>query len=82
MYILGSHLVDLIVYMMGEPKKATSFLRHTGLDGVDFVDNNLAVLEYTDGGFDLTDKAENHIESKKGYRCVLTVSDGQVVYRN
>ena len=46
MYILGSHLVDLIVYMMGEPNKTTSFLKHTGLDGVDFEDNNLAVLEY------------------------------------
>ncbi len=46
MYILGSHLVDLIVYMMGEPQKITSFLKHTGLDGVDFEDNNLAVLEY------------------------------------
>ena len=28
MYILGSHLVDLIVYMLGEPKKITSFLKH------------------------------------------------------
>lgn len=46
MYILGSHLVDLIVYMLGEPKKVTSFLKCTGLDGVDFEDNNLAVLEY------------------------------------
>lgn len=46
MYILGSHLVDLIVYMMGEPKKITAFLQHTGMDGVDFEDNNLAVLEY------------------------------------
>lgn len=46
MYILGSHLVDLIVYIMGEPKKITSFLGHTGLDGIDFADNNLAVLEY------------------------------------
>ncbi|MBQ7386549.1 MAG: Gfo/Idh/MocA family oxidoreductase [Clostridia bacterium] len=46
MYILGSHLVDLIVYIMGEPKKITSFMKHTGLDGVDFEDNNLAVLEY------------------------------------
>ena len=46
MYILGSHLVDLIVYMLGEPKKVTSFLKHTCLDGVDFEDNNLAVLEY------------------------------------
>jgi predicted dehydrogenase len=46
MYILGSHLVDLVVYMLGEPKNITSFLKHTKLDGVDFEDNNLAVLEY------------------------------------
>ena len=46
MYILGSHLVDLIVYIMGEPKKITTFMKHTGLDGVDLDDNTLAVLEY------------------------------------
>lgn len=46
MYILGSHLVDLIVYLLGEPKKITTFMKHTGLDGIDFEDNNLAVLEY------------------------------------
>ncbi len=46
MYILGSHLVDLIVYILGEPDKVTSFLKHTCLDGIDFEDNNLAVLEY------------------------------------
>ncbi len=45
-YILGSHLVDLIVYLLGEPKKITSFLKHTGQDGIDFADNNLTVLEY------------------------------------
>ena len=46
MYILGSHLVDLIVYLMGKPQKITSFLKHTQLDGLDFADNTLAVLEY------------------------------------
>lgn len=46
MYILGSHLVDLIVYILGKPDKITSFLKHTNLDDVDFADNNLAVLEY------------------------------------
>lgn len=45
-YILGSHLVDLIVYLLGEPQKVTSFLKRTGLDGVQFADNNLSVLEY------------------------------------
>ncbi len=46
MYILGSHLVDLIVYILGEPDRITSFMKHTGLHGVDFEDNDLAVLEY------------------------------------
>lgn len=46
LYILGSHLIDLIVYILGEPKKVTSFLKHSLLDGVDVEDNNLAVLEY------------------------------------
>lgn len=46
MYILGSHLVDLIVYLLGKPDKVTSFLKHTGFDGIDFADNTLAVLEY------------------------------------
>ena len=45
-YILGSHLVDLIVYLLGEPQKVTSFLKHTMLDNVDVADNNLSVLEY------------------------------------
>lgn len=43
---------------------------------------DLAVFDYTNEGFGLTDKAGNHIESENGYRCVLTVADGEVVYRN
>jgi predicted dehydrogenase len=46
MYILGSHLIDLAVYFLGEPKKITSFFKHSLLDGVDFPDNDLAILEY------------------------------------
>lgn len=42
---------------------------------------DIAVLEYGENGFDLKDAAGNHIESREGYRCVLTISDGQVVYR-
>ncbi len=45
-YILGSHLVDLIVYLLGEPQRITSFLKHTHFEGVDVADNNLSVLEY------------------------------------
>ena len=46
MYILGCHLVDLILYILGEPKKIMKFFKHTKLDGIDFPDNNLVVLEY------------------------------------
>lgn len=41
---------------------------------------DIAVLEYADEGFSLTDAAGNHVESKTGYRCALTVADGQIVY--
>lgn len=43
---------------------------------------DIAVLDYTDDGYFLTDGAGNHIESKNGYRCVLTLSDGEIVFRN
>ena len=46
MYILGCHLVDLILYILGEPKRITKFFKHTMLDGIDFPDNNLVVMEY------------------------------------
>lgn len=46
MYILGCHLIDLIVYIMGKPQKVHALLKHSMLDGVDLADNNLAVLEY------------------------------------
>ncbi len=42
---------------------------------------DICVLEYADEGFDLTDKAGNHIESENGYRNVLTVIDGEIAYR-
>lgn len=43
---------------------------------------DIAVLDYTDEEFDLTDKAGNRVHSTEGYRCVLTVSDGQIVFRD
>ncbi len=43
---------------------------------------DIAVLDYTSEGFELTDKAGNHIESRQGYRCWLTILDGQVVYKD
>ena len=43
---------------------------------------DIAVFDYTNEGFDLTDKAGNHIANDRGYRCMMTVADGEVVYRH
>lgn len=45
-YVLGCHLVDLVLHILGAPKKITKFFQQTGLDGVQFPDNNLVVMEY------------------------------------
>ena len=42
---------------------------------------DIAVLDDADEGFHLTDKNGNSAENTSGYRCVLTVADGEVVYR-
>ena len=43
---------------------------------------DIAVFDWIEEGFDLTDGAGNRLNHDMGYRCVLTVSDGQVIYRN
>lgn len=48
LYELGCHVVDLVVIVLGPPRRVSSFLRadhHTG-DDSPYVDNTLAVLEY------------------------------------
>lgn len=45
MYIFGSHLIDLVIAMLGRPDNVVSFQKATRDDG--FNDNGLAVLEYT-----------------------------------
>ncbi len=46
MYIFGSHLIDLVVSILGKPKNVTSFIKQTGFEGVYSDDNCFAVLEY------------------------------------
>ncbi len=43
---------------------------------------DIAVFDYTDEGFDLVDRAKNRIYSDMGYRCVLTISDGEIVFKD
>lgn len=44
MYNFGSHLIDLVVALLGRPDQVHSFLKQTRDDGLH--DNGLAVLEY------------------------------------
>jgi len=46
MYIFGSHLIDLIVYLLGKPKKVLSSVVMSGENGVDGPDLSAAILEY------------------------------------
>ncbi len=46
MYIFGSHLIDLVVSVMGEPKNVFSFIKQTGFESIYSDDNCFAVLEY------------------------------------
>ncbi len=46
MYIFGSHLIDLIVALLGEPERVTPFILQSGKNGIMSDDNTAAVLEY------------------------------------
>lgn len=46
MFIFGSHLIDLIFDLLGEPEKEHSFFKQTGYQGVFSEDNCLCVMEY------------------------------------
>ena len=46
MYIFGSHLVDLILLLLGEPKEIQSHVGRSGVNGVDAPDLSCATLIY------------------------------------
>ena len=43
---------------------------------------DIAVFQNSDEGFRLQDSAENCLQNDHGYLCLLTVADGQVVFRH
>lgn len=75
---LGMSEEDIFRTVTSAPAKALGMENQWGkLEGC----ADIAVFEYADEGFDLTDKAGNNIKSTKGYRCVMTISNGDVVYK-
>ena len=45
-YDLAGHMIDQIVYMIGEPKKITSFIRKDFSEIDNFNDNTIVIFEY------------------------------------
>ena len=43
---------------------------------------DIAVIKECNEPFALTDKNKNTVESDVSYRCALTISDGQIVYKD
>jgi predicted dehydrogenase len=46
LFDLGSHLIDMVVLLLGPPDKVTPYLRHNGNEPDGLADNALAILEY------------------------------------
>ena len=45
------------------------------------VNADIAVFEYCNNGFDMPDRWGNNINYEKGYKCVMTMVNGQIMYR-
>jgi len=43
---------------------------------------DIAVFDFCDEGFDLTDPCGNRMASRTGYRCKLTVADGVILFKD
>ena len=78
---LGMSEIDIFKAVTSNPAKA---LGKEGEIGCLKVGGkaDIAVIGECAEPFDLTDKNGNRVQSDKGYRCFLTVSDGQIVYKD
>ncbi len=74
---LGCHLIDMIVLLLGEPDKVTSFLRHDNAIDDGLSDNTLAVLEY-DKALVTVDISVKEPNSGVGRRFKITGTNGAI----
>ncbi len=74
MYIFGSHLIDLVLLLQGEPTDIHSFLTKTHIDGTDSYDATLAVLEYPLGPS--TIRVTSNEANGYGRRQLVVVCEG------
>lgn len=77
---MGMSECDIFKAVTGVPAKALKRENEWGIlkEGAAA---DVCVLSYTENGYDLTDKCGNRITSDLGYRCDLTIIDGEIMYR-
>ena len=70
MFIVGCHLIDIIVSILGQPQRVTRFSRHDGGDPPWFPDNTAAVFEYP-GAMATVESAYMEVSSvqSRRWRC-------------
>ena len=76
----GMNEEDIFRSVTSNPAKALGKENEWGYLKVDRC-ADISVLEYTNEGFYLCNKNGNEISSGKGYRCIMTVVDGEIVYK-
>ena len=78
MFIVGCHLVDIIVSILGRPRQVTHFSRHDGGDPPWFPDNTAAVFEYP-GAMASVESAYMEVSSVQSRRLEVYGTRGSVI---
>ena len=78
MFIVGCHLIDIIVSILGRPQRVTRFSRHDGGDPPWFPDNTAAVLEYP-GAMATVESAYMEVSSVESRRLEVYGTRGSAI---
>ena len=78
MFIVGCHLIDIIVSILGRPQRVTRFARHDGGDPPWFPDNTAAVFEYP-GAMATVESAYMEVASVESRRLEVYGTRGSVI---
>lgn len=76
-FLLGSHLVDLAVILLGEPTKIESKMMRTRGDGC--LDNGLIVFEYPGGCFATLRSSSNEVEGFQRRHVTIRGDRGTII---
>ncbi|MCL2745314.1 MAG: Gfo/Idh/MocA family oxidoreductase [Planctomycetaceae bacterium] len=76
-FLLGCHLVDLAVILLGEPEKIHSFMKQTRSDGC--IDNGLFVFEYASGAVATIRSSASEVEGFQKRYLTIRGDKGTII---